>query len=278
MAIESISPVGIQAQPSYLARLSSAFGAKVQNSLSQLSSGMRITSPAVDAAGLAQSIQFEAELGRIAAAQSNIANASSFAETQQGALQGVTQAMERMSELSIRAQDITVNAEDRAGIQAEFSRLQDFISDTSRLQFNQVDLFSSQNREVTVDADANVLTMKGADLAAPGDAGGLGDVMGGAAVDTPAKAASARQTLETAVANVANIRANITASAQQMDVSAANLSVLSINLNAANGRIVDAGFPRAAVQFAGDKLLADSALLAFTKGYRFPRPGLSALA
>ena len=278
MAIEPISPVGMHMSPAHVARLSMEVEAKLHQSYLRISTGLRITSPAVDPAGLAQSMRFENELGRIDAAQSNMANALSFSATQQGALEGVGQAVERMGELSVRAQDMTMNAQDRASVQAEFSRLQEFVSDTTSLQFNGIDLFSPQDLKVTVDADANVATMKGADLAAPVGSGGLGNVLDGLSVATPTEAVLSSRTLETAVQNIATIRANIAAVSQHINVSGENLSVLAINLNEANGRVVGADLYKAAPEFAADKILADSALLAFTKANRFPRPGLSVLA
>jgi len=53
-------------------------------SLARLSSGSKITSPADDAAGLAVSMRFDAEINRTQAATNNIADALSFSQTQDG--------------------------------------------------------------------------------------------------------------------------------------------------------------------------------------------------
>ncbi|HJO08420.1 MAG TPA: flagellin, partial [Verrucomicrobiota bacterium] len=58
-------------------------------SLSRLSSGSKIVSPEDDAAGLAQSMRFEAQINRNSAVRANLGNAVSFVQTQDGFLQKV---------------------------------------------------------------------------------------------------------------------------------------------------------------------------------------------
>ena len=80
--------------------------ANLVKDLSKLSSGNKITSPEDDSAGLSQVIRMEAELKRNNAVQSNLANFVSLIQTQNGILAKATEAIKRMSELSILAQDI----------------------------------------------------------------------------------------------------------------------------------------------------------------------------
>ena len=89
-------------------------------SLARLSSGSKITSPEDDAAGLAQSIKFEAQMNRNTAVRSNLGNAVSFTQTQDGFLQKVQSSLDRMSELSILSQDITKTNTDRSNYSVEF--------------------------------------------------------------------------------------------------------------------------------------------------------------
>src|ERR1700739_4550180 len=80
---------------------------ELSKSLARLSSGSKITSPADDSAGLAVSMNLEAQVGRNTAAQNNVGDAISFNQAQDGYLQQVANALDRMSELSIQAQDVT---------------------------------------------------------------------------------------------------------------------------------------------------------------------------
>src|SRR6266404_5003275 len=109
----------ISAQSS--ARLLSESSAMLAKSLSRLSSGSKITSPEDDAAGLAVSMRFDAQINRTRAANTNVGNAISFNQTRDGFLQKVAKALDRLSELAILSQDVTKTDADRALYNAEFS-------------------------------------------------------------------------------------------------------------------------------------------------------------
>src|SRR5512139_3823602 len=117
----------ISAQSS--ARLLSDSSANLSKSLSRLSSGSKIVSPEDDAAGLAVSMRFDAQINRVAAANANVGNAISFNQTQDGFLQKVGKALDRMSELSMLSQDVTKTDADRALYNAEFTKLGGYIND-----------------------------------------------------------------------------------------------------------------------------------------------------
>ena len=62
----------------------------------------------------------------------NIANAISFSQTQDGFIQKVQLGLDRMSELSMLAQDVTKTNTDRSNYSVEFTQLQDYISDMGK--------------------------------------------------------------------------------------------------------------------------------------------------
>jgi flagellin len=139
--------------------------ANLNKSLARLSSGSKIVDPADDTGGLAASQRLDAQAKRVGAARANIENAISFTQTQDGYLKKVASALERMGELSVLAQDITKNDDDRARYQAEFAQLGAFIDDTATKEFNGISLFSATTLEVTIDSDANKFEMIGVNLA-----------------------------------------------------------------------------------------------------------------
>src|ERR1035438_5800840 len=103
--------------------------AKLSQSLQRLSSGSKITSPADDSAGLAVSMKLNAQLSRIDAASNNVGNAISFSQTQDGYIQKVNDALSRMSELSVLAQDVTKTTSDRSLYNQEFGTLQTYVKE-----------------------------------------------------------------------------------------------------------------------------------------------------
>ena len=107
-------------------------------SLTRLSSGSKIVSPEDDAAGLAQSIKFDSQISRNEAVNSNITNAISFSQTQDAFLEKVQVALDRMSELSILAQDVTKTDDDREAYNSEYQQMINFINDIATKAFNGV--------------------------------------------------------------------------------------------------------------------------------------------
>ena len=111
-------------------------------SLAKLSSGSRLASPEDDAAGMAVSMKFNAEIKRIGAAKTNVGNASSFSQTQDGFLNKVNTALQRMSELATLAADGTKTADDVGNYNKEFQELKAFVNSSATKTFNSVSLFS----------------------------------------------------------------------------------------------------------------------------------------
>src|SRR5438046_856485 len=135
------------------ARLLADSTALLNKSLARLSSGLKIVSPEDDAAGLAVSSRFDAQINRINAVSNNVGNAISFSQTQDGYLKKVAKALDRMSELSILAQDVTKSDADRSLYNSEFQQLYAYFTSASSKDFNGVSLFSTTPLAVTLDSE-----------------------------------------------------------------------------------------------------------------------------
>src|SRR5574344_339891 len=100
----------------------------VEKSIQKLSSGLRINSAADDAAGLAISEKMRAQIRGLGQAQSNAQDGVSLLQTAEGALQQTTDILQRMRELTVKAQNsgVLMN-EDKEAISSELSTLQDEI-------------------------------------------------------------------------------------------------------------------------------------------------------
>jgi flagellin len=143
------------------ANLLGASSRRLSQSLARLSSGSKINSPADDAAGLAVSMNFNAQIGRTDAANNNVSNALSFSQTQDGYLQQVSNALNRMSELAVQAQDVTKSDADRKLYNQEFQTLATYINGVGTKDFNGVSLFSGNDMNVTSDSEGGSFQMKG---------------------------------------------------------------------------------------------------------------------
>ena len=115
----------------------------LQKSLNRLSSGMRIAKPSDDAGGLAVSMKMSAAIKRTDAANTNLANAQSYLQTQDGALSTTGKVLDRMSELKTMSTDVTKNSTDIANYDTEFTALKAELNSLSAEKFNGVSLFTS---------------------------------------------------------------------------------------------------------------------------------------
>jgi flagellin len=254
------------------ARLLNDSTARLSKSLARLSSGSKIVSPADDAAGLAQSMKFEAQINRNNAANSNIGNAISFSQTQDGFLQKVTKALDRMSELSIAAQDATKTDTDRENYNIEFGELKSYISDIKDKTFNGVALFGATGLNVTIDSDGTLFAMNAANVATD-----VNTVITGESVDTAANAIAALAEIKTAIQGLADIRANVGANLQRLNLTSEQISILNENLSAANSRIVDVDVAQESTQFARNNILVQSGTAMLAQANMLPQSALRLL-
>ena len=99
-------------------------------------------------------MRFDAQINRIAAANANVGNAISYSQTQDGFLQKVGKALDRMSELATLSQDVTKQDSDRSLYSKEFKTLQNYIADIGKMSFNGISLFTATTLMVTTDSDS----------------------------------------------------------------------------------------------------------------------------
>ncbi|MCB9536503.1 MAG: flagellin, partial [Myxococcales bacterium] len=102
--------------------LNGATGA-LGRSFQRLSSGLRINSARDDAAGLAISNRFTAQVRGLNQAVRNTNDGISLAQTAEGALQESTNVVQRIRELAVQAANDTNTASDRESLQAEVDQL-----------------------------------------------------------------------------------------------------------------------------------------------------------
>jgi flagellin len=254
-------------------RLLSESSSMLAKSLARLSSGSKIVSPEDDAAGLAVSTRFDAEINRISAAGSNVGNAISFNQTQDGFLKKVAKALDRMSELAVLSQDVTKTDDDRSLYDAEYTTLGAYIDDVATKQFNGVDLFGGTALDVTIDSDGNTYSMTGVDL---GDSAYT--TATGGTVATASDAATALTDVKSAIDQLAVDRANIGANISRLNSTNEGLSVLKDNLSAANSRIKDVDVAEESTNFARYNILVQAGTAMLAQANATPQSALRLLS
>ena len=204
--------------------------------LGRLASGSRILAPQDDAAGLAVATRMQAQLSQYDAAKSNLANAVSFTQTQSGFLEGAQDVFDRMGSLAIRAQDATLNDEQRAFFQGEFRKLKETFNDIRTTQFNWKELFDGKELGLSVSAKQNPIRMSGIDLFTSE----INDVTAGTTrLETPEAAQSALKMITAAAEKISQDRALAGSTLAELESVNASLENESMNAQAALSRITD---------------------------------------
>jgi flagellin len=255
------------------AQLLAESSSKLAKSLARLSSGSRLVSPEDDAAGMAVSLKFDAQINRISAATNNVGNAVSFSQTQDGFLTKVQKALDRMSELSVLAQDVTKTTTDLALYNKEFAQLQSYITDIGSKNFNGVSLFSASALNVTIDSEGTQFNMAAVPL-------GVGYTGATTTVDitSATMASTALTAVKTAINQLATDRATVGASIARLNSTSEQLGVLKTNLSAANSRIKDVDVADESTQYARYNILVQAGTAMLAQANATPQSALRLLA
>jgi flagellin len=243
-------------------------------SLSRLSSGQKIINPSDDAAGLAVSSRLKAQIKRLDSALSNVINGVSFTQTQDGFLKTVDKALRRMGELAMLARDATKSGDDRNLYDKEFQQLKDYIDDTTGKEFNGVDLFTSDDIDVTIDSEGDTFAMPGIDLTTASYANAIA---GGVGLTSTTFAADALTKVSEAISRVAIDRAQLGAVQSRLNFTNDQLSVTKENLSSAISRIADVDVAEEATSYARYQILVQSGTQMLTQANQLPQAALQLL-
>jgi flagellin len=260
-------------------RLLTESSRKLGESLARLSSGSKHINISDDPGGLGAALKLDAQVNRTSAARDNIGNANSFSLSQDGFLQNVQTALERMSELSVVAQDVTKSNTDRSNYAVEFSQLQNYISDIGTKKYNGTALFASSGQTVTIDSDASKFTMQEVDLASTVATTGLAQAYTTATtgIVSTASAAAALSNIQTAIQSLADMRAKTGANIQRLNMTEQQLSITMENLAAASSRIKDVNVAEESANFARQNILVQTGTAMLAQANVLPQSALRLL-
>ena len=258
---------------------------RLNESLSRLASGSKLINPQDDAAGLAVATKFDAAISRNNAAQNNVANALSFSQTQDGFLQKVSKALDRMGELLILANNKTLTmgwpGKDTAQYHREFREIESYISDIGTKDFNGVSLFDGTGLSVTKDSEGNTWSLNSVSL---NDTGGdIYDVFSITWEDNigvgiwwnPGQASLNK--VKTAIENVAASRAKVGANLRRLQYTGDHLATLNENLSSAISRIKDVDVASESTRFARYNILNQAGTVMLAQANLLPQNALRLL-
>jgi flagellin len=252
-----------------------------QKALEKLSSGYRINRAGDDAAGLAISEKMRGQINGLNQAIRNAQDGISLIQTAEGALNETHAILQRMRELVVQAANDTNTAVDRENIQKEIKQLKqeiDRIATTT--QFNtrtlldgslsttgvtfQIGANAGQNMTLTIGKmDTTTLGVDTLDVSTSGL--------------SSASIAAWLTTIDNAINQVSQQRADLGAVQNRLEHTINNLGVAAENLTAAESRIRDVDMAKEMMEFTKNNILQQAATAMLAQANQQPQTVLQLL-
>jgi flagellin len=239
-------------------------------SIQRLSSGLRINSAKDDAAGLAIADRMNAQIRGLNVAIRNANDGISLAQTAEGALATVTDALQRMRELAVQAQNGTNGTSDRANLDTEYQALSSEITRiAAQTKFNGIAIVGASAGAQVFQVGANngdtlsITTTQVTTVA--------GDLT------TSANASTAVAALDTKLDAITTNRATYGAAMSRFGFAIANLQISSENQTAARGRIMDADFAMETANLSRAQVLQQAGTAMIAQANAMPQQVLALL-
>jgi flagellin len=261
----------------------SASQSSLSTSMQRLSSGMRINSAKDDAAGLAIAERMNAQVRGMNVAIRNANDGISMAQTAEGALAKVGDALQRMRELAVQSRNATNSSSDKDSLNKEFNQLQSEISRVlGGTSFNGKHMLGVDATTMDFQVGANTttddtITVTSNDMTSDAT---ITAVTTGATIDSSATTGDIKtviDNLDTAIDTVNNERANFGASQSRFDAVISNLQQSVEAQAAARGRIMDADFATETANLSRSQILQQAGTAMVAQANQLPQQVLKLL-
>jgi flagellin len=251
---------------------------QLQGSVARLSSGLRITRAADDAAGLGISETLRAQIRSINQAVRNSNDGISLLQIADGGAGNIGGLLARLRELAEQSASGILGSNERSFLDQEFLALRSEIDRISAVtEFNGVKLLSgtgndSLSIQIGFRSSSNdTLSLSLNDL----DRVALG--LTTANVSTSASALVALGQIDSAISAVASARANIGSLQNRIDAAVVNLEVANVNVSAAESRIRDADIAFETALFVRNQILVSAGTSILAQANTLPQQALTLL-
>ena len=268
----------------------------LETSTRRLSSGLRITQAADDAAGLAVRELMRADISSLQQGIRNANDAISLIQTADGALGVIDEKLIRMKELAMQAATGTYNSDQRLIIDSEYQAMASEITRIANsTDFNGIYLLNGALSGATHSGEGLKSTGKlkvhfgtGNDCSEDyyyiqinsATASALGVGLGAAGTDgrsisTQALAQRSLDVLNKAIISKDKIRANLGSLQNRLENTVTVLEIQAENVQAAESRISDVDVASEMTEFVRNQILTQSAVSMLAQANSMPRMALS---
>ena len=264
-------------------------GRDLSSAMEQLSTGRKINSAGDNASGLAISNRMTSQINGLGAAIRNANDAISMINTAEGALEEITDMLQRMRELAVQSGTGTTTSQDRDYLNAEFSALRseiDRIADNTEWNGNTI-LDHTANG-----ASANVSYQVGVDggMTVAVDFGNFTNTTSGTMTDLASAtlvgstvavglsvASVAITRLDTAIEAVSNQRATFGAASNRLTHAVDNLTNVKVNAEASRSRILDTDYAESTAELARTQIIQQAGTAMLAQANQLPQTVLALL-
>lgn len=241
----------------------------VAMSMERLSSGLKINSAADDVAGYAINEKLQSQINGLAQAEQNSQDAVALSQTAQGALNEVSQILQRVRELAVQYENGTNSATDKEALEGEATQLNAEIKRVGETtSFNGISLLSEAG-EITFQVGANegasekisVKTIK----------------LSEAVKEVKLSEKEGIKKIDEAIASVTKAAGEFGGVQDRLQYTQANLAVYSQNLTAAKSSIADVDMAAEVTNFTKSQVLVQAGVSVLTQANSLPQAVLKLL-
>jgi flagellin len=260
-------------------------------SMQRLSSGLRVNSAKDDAAGLSIAERMNAQVRGMNVAVRNANDGISLAQTAEGALGKVGDALQRMRELAVQARNSSNSDADKDSLDKEFGELAKEIQRVlGGTTFNGKNILGTQSGTLTFQVGANTtsddsIDITTSDMTAASEittvAGTYGNVASSRAkIDSTADSTAIGTVIDdidSAINKVNSERATMGASQSRFDAVISTLQISIENQSAARSRIMDADFASETANLSRAQILQQAGNAMVAQANQLPQQVLTLL-
>ena len=261
----------------------------LMTSMQRLSSGLRVNSAKDDAAGLAIAERMNAQVRGMNVAIRNANDGISLAQTAEGALGKVGDALQRMRELALQARNATNSDSDKESLNKEYGELAKEIQRVlGGTTFNGKNILGGGAGTQTFQVGANVeefdtidivtadMTLAGTITTVAGSAGSAPTLGIGSASST-GDLQTVVENIDAAIDLVNAERATLGAAQSRFEAVISNLQISAENQSAARGRIMDADFAAETANLSRAQILQQAGNAMVAQANQMPQQVLQLL-
>lgn len=252
-------------------------GNALDTAFKRLSSGFRINSAADDAAGLQISNRLTSQINGLDQAARNANDGISLAQVAEGAMEEITNSLQRIRTLAIQSQNGINSSTDRAALQKEVSQLKLEISRVaSTTQFGTQNLLAG-GFSATFLVGANAGQNIDIKLSRTGGYGTNALGLSALSVSSVGGASGALALIDTAIGVIDGTRADLGAIQNRFQATIRNLTNISENVSGARSRIRDTDFAKETAELTRTQILQQTSTTVLAQANQRPQAALSLL-